>query len=323
MLYGANALEKLKVIKCKNCFKKPDDWSDIIYTKWLKYINGCDKQDLIKNTKFSYFKSVTYHFKKHLCYKKIAKVRKDWFRYCKRYDGIKVRDPWLLGLYYADGSKTNNGKLSFFLSYHESKIVAQVIKKVKSIFGKNLYVKVDLVGNMYVIRMHGLDLCNKFPYKQDKKNFAKLWINFTKNEKFKFIAGFIDGDGCCSFEDDIYSIQAYIKCTPFILPAFYKFLKKFGYVSVNRRYCLYISPKIGKLICPLTMKRTIKKEYKGTVDVKTAYCLLSKGYYLRTIAKVMGFDKKTIAIALKRVYGKRCIQRYLDTNTKNSYIRKR
>lgn len=315
MIYGEHAKEELKKVLCEKCFEKHPEWSDEIYNSWLLYIKGADRKEVIENTHFSYFKSIYYHFKKHCCYKKIAKARKIWFKYIKNFEYVQLNEyPWLVGLFYADGSISNDTKLAFALSLHEKIIVNEVVKHLRDIIGDEMHIAVDKIGNMYSVRFHSTELCRKFPNKKDKDKFLKLWKNFNKKEKMRFISGFIDGDGSCSFEDDINSISIYNKDQPFILGAFYTFLRQYGYVSLPNKNRLYISPKVGIILKPFILKRHIKKPYIGSVDVDKALEMLKNGNSVYKISKIMKFDKKTVLLALKRVYGKQLIAKYFKRN---------
>ena len=309
------AKEELKKTLCNKCFNRYQDWSDEIYNSWLLYIKGADRKDIIKNTYFSNFKSIYQHFKKHECYKKIAKTRKLWFRPTKKFEHIELNKyPWLMGLFYADGTISASGtKLAFYLSLHEKIIANEVVENLQDLTGSKKPIAIDKIGNMYGVRYHSLELCEKFPNKKDSNAFIRLWKGFNEKERMRFLAGFVDGDGSCAFEDGINSIQIYNKDQPFVLDAFYSFLKQYGYVSVQKNK-IYISPEIGVILKPFTIKRYIKKPYKGAVDVDKALKMLRNGVSVYKISKRMGFDKKTVYLALKRVYGKKLIEEYFKTN---------
>lgn len=73
---------------------------------------------------------------------------------------------------------------------------------------------------------------------------------------------------------------------------------------------------------PYTIKRDITKPYKGSVNVDLAFRLLRSGLPMREIARRLNKDKKTITLALKRVYGYSKIKCYLDAhNTKLQFNR--
>lgn len=314
MNYGEHAKKELEEVLCKKCFKKHPCWSDEVYSSWLLYIKGADRKEIIENTHFSALASLYPYFRKHECFKDIAKTRKKYFKHAKAVDDVQIaKYPWLLGLFYADGAINNGTKLSFYLSLHEMPIVHEVVKNLKTILGNKAHIAIDKVGNMYAVRFHGTELCRQFPSKNDKKLFLELWNNFNIKEKMSFISGFVDGDGSCSFEDGINSIHIYNKYQEFILESFFNLLKNRGYVSLKNG-TLYISPNVGEMIKPFTIKRKIKKPYLGDIDVDIAFRMLKNGTSVRSISKNMGYDKKAILLALRRVYGKRSIDTHLSKN---------
>lgn len=323
MIYGNRALKNLQRVICKNCKKKLKGWNDDVYTCWLRYMSGCDRKELIKGTHFTGYTSPRYYFKNHPCYKKIAKIRKLCFKAVKKHVNVSIKDyPWLLGIFYADGSKHNESQLSFSLSLNEDIIAKQIVKELAKILGKKSHIVTELIGNMINVRTHSVELCDTFPDKNRENKLKDIWHLFNKEEKLKFIGGFIDGDGNCSFQDDINSIQLFSK-RKFILVLFKKFLLPYGYTSLKEN-SMYISPKIGLIIKEHTLKSNVKRPYVGNVNVEKALNMLRDGYSLRSISKLMDFDKKTISIALKRVYNKRMIQKFLDkNNTKLKYLMKR
>ncbi len=305
--YSAKSLEGLNKLVCKNCYKKVFSWDKEIYSCWLKYIKGYNRKKLIKNTHFLNPESLKVPFRKHPCYKKVAMFRKKWFRPSNKLSEIDFyKYPWLLGIYYADGSISNKSKLTFALSLHESIIVNKIIKQLKEILGKDAHIVKEKIGNMYLIRTHGIEVCNKFPNKKLELEFLKIWKKFNNNQKLKFVAGYIDGDGSCSFDVGIDSIQVYSKKIPYLPAYFYKFLKQSGYVSLCNKYLVYFSPQVGRILKPFVLKRYIKRPYNGSVDVKKALNLL-KTNSLRQTARMMNFDKKTISLAIKQTMNFRSV----------------
>lgn len=319
MIYGSRALKLLKKSICKNCKRRLPNWDDDVYTCWLRYVNGCDRTEIIRNTRFSLYVSPRYYFRNHPCYRKIARIRKLWFRPVKMYVNISLQEhPWLLGIFYADGSKHTGSQLSFALSLNEDIIAKKIVKELKKILGKKSHIVTEMIGNMINVRTHSVELCDVFPNKNNKKELVDVWRLFNRIEKLNFIGGYVDGDGSCQFQDDINSIQLFSKRT-FVLVLFKEFLIKYGYTSLNGSL-MYISPKVGSIIKGYTLKAKIKKPYTGSVDTEKALNMLRSGFSLRLISKLMNFDKKTISIALKRVYNKRLVQKYLDrNNTKLRY----
>ncbi len=313
--YRSLAIIELKKIVCNRCKRNLQNWDDETFKCWLKYIDGCDRKNLVFGTRFSSYGSLKYHFRGHPCYKKIAIFRKKWFR--KILASIKsnpINYPWLLGLFYADGTLHMGSQLSFSLSKHERIIADSVVKQLNEILDRP-HIVLENIGNMINVRSHSIELCDSFPKKNNKNKFESIWENYSNLQKMQFIAGFIDGDGSCSFEDDIDSIGVYSKQVPFLLENFHLFLSKFGYVSLKENK-LYISPKVGTIIKKEALKRFIKKPYSGSVDTKKCYKFLKSGFSIRKIAKTMNFDKKTITIALRRVYGKNKIERYVRKHRK-------
>jgi len=314
MISGDRVLSILKNSLCKKCFEKHQDWSNEIYSCWKKYIGGATEKEIIKDTHFTRLVSVMYHFRKHICYKKISSVRRRWLRPVKTHVIVSPKEfPWLLGLFYADGSIHDGTQLSFGLAIHEKIIENRVVQELKQILGNSAHIVTETVGNMRNVRTHSVELCDKLPSKNNDKEFLKLWEIFTTKKKLEFIGGLIDGDGSCSFEDGINSIHLFSRLVPFILNPFKSFLSKYGYVSLTGNE-LYISPKVGFFIKKFTLKKDIKKPYLGGVNVNKAFSLLKNGISVYKISKIIGFNKKTILIALKRVYGKRLIQKYFDKN---------
>jgi intein/homing endonuclease len=133
--------------------------------------------------------------------------------------------------------------------------------------------------------------------------------------KKKFIAGFIDGDGSCQYSLGINSVQIYSKVVPFILTPFRETLSEFGYVS-QKEYRLYLSPEVGKMLKPYTEKKNISSEYNGNVQVELSFELLKNNVPMREIARRLKKDRKTITLALKKVYGMPNIQPFLDAHNK-------
>ncbi len=297
MSYGSRSLLKLKVALCKDCFGRSVNWTDHIYSEWLKYLKG---QPLELRT----HKTLQYHFKKHPCYNKIAKIRKN-FKKTKTHVKKPITNyPWLLGLYYADGFVRNKSQLAFALSMHEELIEDRVCRELKEILTKNANVRKEFIGNMRQVRIHSTELCDYFPDKYNEQVFLKLWNKFTRWQKLEFIAGFIDGDGSCAFDVGITAIQAYSKELTFLLKKFYELLFNFGYVSLlDNRHKLYISPKVGLILKKHIVKKDVKRPYNGSVDVQRAFQLLKKGQSVCSIAKEMSFNKKTVNLALRQVYG--------------------
>lgn len=314
MGYGKRALEELEHVKCDGCERRVPGWTNEIYKSWKRYVNGADRNYLVEGTSFSSYVSLKYHFRKHPCYKKVAKVRKRWFRPTKKYCDVIIRNfPWLLGLFYADGYIRNGSQIAFALSAHESAIADEVVRQLKEILGKQSHIVKSMVGNMYEVRFHSVEFCENFPDKRDKDSFLSIWKGFSVKEKMQFIGGFIDGDGGCSFEDGINSIQIYSKNQVFVLDSFFTFLKQHGYISL-RRNKLYLSPSVGLILRPFTVKRKIKKHYTGKVDVVKALNHLKCGTSAYRISKIMGFNKKTVLLALKRSYGKHLIEELFAKN---------
>ena len=305
--YSTKSLKELSKLICKNCYKNIPKWNNDTYNCWLKYIKGCNRKDLIKNSHFLNPESLKVPFRKHPCYSEIAMFRKGWFRPTNKLDKINFcQYPWLLGLYYADGSISNGNKLTFALSLHESIIVNKVIKQLKEILGKEANVVKEKIENMYLIRTHGIEVCCNFPKKKSKLEFLKILDKFNNNQKLKFISGYVDGDGSCAFDVGIDSIQIYSKKVSYLPNYFYKFLKQFGYVSLIRKYIVYFSPQVGRILKPFILKRYVKRPYNGSVDIKKALNLL-KTNSLRQTAKIMNFDKKTISLAVKQTMNFRSV----------------
>lgn len=319
MFYGSRGLKHLRDALCKRCKKRLPEWDEDVYICWLRYLNGCNREELVKGTRFSFYTSPRHYFKKHPCYKKIANIRKLCFKSVKKHIDVSIKDyPWLLGIFYADGSKHNGSQLSFSLSINEDAIARKIVKGLKEIVGKKSHIVTEIIGNMINVRTHSVELCDVFPNKNNKKELVDIWRLFDRAEKLNFIGGYMDGDGNCSFQDDINSIQLFSKRT-FVLNFFKEFLTRYGYTSLNGNF-MYISPKVGSVIKEYTLKAKIKRPYTGNVDTERALNMLRSGYSLCLISKLMNFDKKTISIALKRVYNKRLIQKYLDrNNTKLRY----
>lgn len=317
--YSSESLATLNKVRCNRCKLKLPNWDDEIYKCWLLYINGADRQKLIKGSRFTLYVSPRYYFRKHPCYREISSVRKTLFRSVKtRVRGNLVDHPWLLGLYYADGFLRNRkSQLAFALGKNEKLIANQVRKELrKLLYGSKLNIAKDLIGNMLQIRIHSRELGILLPEKKNKKQFKKLWTSFNRSSKIKFIAGFIDGDGSCQYDVGINSVQIYSKLVPFVLKTFKKFLAEFGYVSL-KDYRLYLSPTVGTMLKPYTEKRRIKVPYGGKIDAKTAFELMRNGLPMREIARRFHRDRKTITIALKKIYEPETIQHYLDLhNTK-------
>jgi lambda repressor-like predicted transcriptional regulator len=313
MIYGSRALKLLKKSICKNCKKRLPNWDDDVYTCWLRYLNGCDRTEIIRGTRFSLYVSPRRYFRYHPCYRKIARIRKLWFRPVKMYVNVSLKDhPWLLGIFYADGSKHDGSQLSFALSLNEDIIAKKIVKELKKILGKKSHIVTEMIGNMINVRTHSVELCDAFPNKNNKKELVDVWRLFNRAEKLNFIGGYIDGDGSCQFQDSINSIQLFSKRTS-VLGLFKEFLTKYGYTSLNGSL-MYISPKVGSIIKPFTLKQYIKKIYMGSVDIKKALTLLEYGISVRKISKIMRFDKKTILIGLRRTYDKKKIQVLINKN---------
>lgn len=319
MIYGSRALKLLKKSICKNCKRRLPNWDDDIYTCWLRYLNGCDRTEIIRGTRFSLYVSPRYYFRNHPCYRKIARIRKLCFRPVKMYVNISLKNyPWLLGIFYADGSKHTGSQMSFALSLNEDIIAKKIMKELKKILGKKSHIVIEMIGNMINVRTHSVELCDSFPCKDSKKEFIELWSSFNEEAKLDFVGGYVDGDGSCAFQDDIDSIGLFSK-RKFIIVTFKKFFLKYGYVSMKGNK-MYMSPTVGVIIKRHAMKEHITKLYSGKVDTESALKMMKRGNSLYRISKFMGFDKKTISIALKRTYNKRMIQRYLDRkNTSLKY----
>jgi len=310
MKYSTKNHLRLQKAISKECYQTVPNWDNDIYTAWLRYLNGEDRETIIKGTRFSNFSSLKYQFRKHPCQKDIAKIRKTFKKVKTRVNVPITNYPWLLGLYYADGCIRNKSQLSFGLSLHEKLIVDRVFKELKEILGKNALITRELIGNMRQIRTSSVEICNQFP-KKDKEHFFNLWKRFTQKQKLDFIAGFIDGDGCCAFDVGINSIQVYSKDFLFILKEFKNLLSEYGYVSLNNNI-LYLSSNIGLKLKSFLVKKDIKRSYQGSVDVKKALNLLKNGISIYKISKMMGFSKKTVHLALKQVYGIKGIKKYTD-----------
>jgi len=316
--YGTESLIKLRNVICNRCTKKVPSWDNEVYKCWLRYLKGADRQELIKDTRFSLYVSPRYYFRKHPCYKKISSIRKLAFRSVKiKIKGSLLNHPWLLGIYYADGyMRTRKTQLAFALGKNEGLIANHIESELRCIVSDKAHIARDWIGNMLQIRIHSTELCRLFPEKKNKQHFRKLWSKFNISSKIKFMAGFIDGDGSCQYDVGINSIQIYSKAVPFILEAFKNVLSRFGYVS-QKGYKLYLSPPIGKLLKPYIEKRNISNAYAGKVNVKTAFKLLVNGMPMREISRKLHKDRKTITLALRKTYGWREIQHYLDAhNTK-------
>jgi len=314
MVYGNRAFAELRRALCDSCYVKHFEWDEDTFLCWIRYINGIDREDLIKNTRFNSYVSLKSHFRKHSCYSKIARIRKQWFRPIKGFLNKPIKEhPWLLGLFYADGYIRNKSQLSFALSMHESLIEDRAFLLLKDITSPNTHIVKEFVGNMRQIRLHSTEVCDGFPIKKDKIFFLRLWNTFNEEQKLHFIAGFIDGDGSCCFDVGINSIQLYSKNIPFIIKSFYEFLSRKGYISILDNGCkLYISPNVGLLLKPYLVKKDIKRVYNGNVDIKKAFELLEQGKSVYNIARVLGFSKKTVHSALKQVYGIEKIKMYTD-----------
>lgn len=320
MKYGSRGRNKLKEVICENCTTKLQNWGDEVFTCWIRYINGANRKNLVKGTRFTNYTSLKYYFKYHSCYKKIAKIRKIWFRPVKVTVNVQIQSyPWLLGIFYADGAIQNETQLSFGLAIHEKVIEDRIITELKEILGKNAHIVKEKIGNMRNVRVHSVELCDAFPNKQDKKIFLKIWNSFSIKEKFEFIGGYVDGDGSCSFEYGIDSIQIFSKVVPFILDFFHPFLNNYGYLSL-KNFKLYISPKVGRKIKKFTLKRMINKPYHGKVDVKKAFEMLKKGMSVNKIAKRMNLNKKTVLLALKITYGKEKLEKYYKLHRKTKKL---
>ncbi|MCX6742451.1 MAG: hypothetical protein NTX24_04760 [Candidatus Pacearchaeota archaeon] len=316
--YPSTALAILKKARCPNCNNKVLGWNEEVYSSWLKYLNGKNRDQLIKDTSFSNYVSLKYHFKKHPCYKKIAYIRKRYFRIVKTTVKNNIEDhPWLLGFYYADGfTRTNRTQLAFVPSKNEEIIADRIEKELKSLLEGEICINRDYIDNMIQVRTHSCELARSFPDKKSEKQFKKIWDSLNTESKKKLIAGFIDGDGSCQFDVGVNSIQVYSKIVPFILRPFKEFLSYFGHVS-QQNYNLYLSPNIGKLLKPYIEKRNISSPYEGKVDTKKAFNFLKNDIPMREIARQMHKDRKTISLALKKVYGPSKIQIYLNRyNTK-------
>lgn len=307
--YSTRDKLKLKNVICNKCYKRADSWDDEIYIIWLRYLEGEDRNKIVNGTRYLSFHSLKYQFKKHPCYNKIANIRKYFKGVKTNVNGVNFLEyPWLLGLYFADGFIRNRSQLAFGLSMHEELIENKVFEELKQILGENAHIKRELIGNMRQIRTHSIELCDAFP-KKNKDSFYNLWNQFSERDKMEFIGGLIDGDGSCSFDVGVNSVQIFSKFFPFMLEEFRDLLSKYGYVSLLKEgNCLYLSPKVGLAIKPYLVKRYIKRPYNGAVDVKRAFELLKQGVSVCKISKIMGFNKKTVNLALKQVYGMETIK---------------
>lgn len=317
MSYSKRILKEFRGLAKKIKHVEPlEDWDSGVSKCWKRYVKGCDRKELIKGTRFTYFKSLVYHFRQHPSYKEIAKVRKTVFRRVKSLVMKKIEKyPWLLGLYYADGSTHMGTQLSFSLSLHEKVIAERVIKELKEIMSDDAHIACDIIGHMTSVRIHSVELCCVLPKKSDEQSFFKIWRKFTTHQKLEFIGGFTDGDGSCSFEDRIYSIHIYSKIVPYLISYFKQVLGKYGYLSIHP-YWIYLSPDIGHVIKPFTMKQYIQKAYAGSVDVDKAFRLLKSGTSLRKMAKIFGKDKKTISIALRRSFDRDLVENLIEKHRK-------
>jgi len=319
MLYSKRVFKKFKEATERIEYTKPlDGWDREVSICWKRYLKGYDRKELIKGTRFTLYVSPRYYFRKHPSYKYVAKIRKSILRRVKSVVKTPIEKyPWLLGLYYADGSMHSDSQLSFSLSFHEKIIEDRVVKELREIMSDGVHISCDIIGHMRSVRIHSVELCDTLPKKSDKISFLHIWKKITSKEKLEFIAGFIDGDGSCAFEDGIYSIHLYSKIAPYLIPYFKMFLKMYGYCSV-KTYSMYLSPTIGKIIKPFTMKQYIRKPYVGSVDVEKAFELLKGGTSVRKVAKMFDKDKKTISIALRRSFDKELIEPLIDSHrTKN------
>lgn len=320
MNYSNRYLRKLEEVTSSCCFEKVESWDESIYSSWLGYIKGEDRNILHKKTKFASFSSLKRYFRMHPCQPKISQQRKKFRKIKTRLIGPITSCPWLLGLHFADGCVKNKSQISFALSMHEKLIENRVEEELKKILGKNAHIAKEYVGNMRVIRTHSIELSDHLP-KKDKDGFTNLWKNFSRKEKIQFMAGFIDGDGSCAFDVGIESIQIFSKDFPYILKEFkHLFLGK-GQVTlynISNGLMLYLSPPIGRLLKPFLIKKDIKRPYRGSVDVQRAMNLLKNKISIYQIAKDMSKSKKTVHLALKQVYGINEVKKYTQL-TKRAY----
>ena len=186
---------------------------------------------------------------------------------------------------------------------HEELTETRVCNELREILGENAHISREFIENMRQIRTSSIELCDQFP-KKNEEEFIKLWGNFSEKQKLEFIAGFIDGDGSCAFDVGINSIQIYSKDFPILITIFAEVLRPLGYVSIlSNGHKLYLSPSVGLMLKPLLVKKDIKRPYHGSIDVKQAHDLLSKGISVYKISKMMNKAKKTVHLALKQVYG--------------------
>ena len=315
ILYSSNGLEKLKHVLCSKCKTKPNYWSKDIFRCWLRYIKVCDRKYLINGTRFASYFSLKPHFRKHPCYKNIARIKKLIKPVKYRVKIPVAKFPWLLGLYYADGSKHSGTQLSFGLSLHERIIADKALEYLYKILGKDAHIVIEKIGKMLNVRTHSTELCRAFPDKRDEKLFSSIWKKFDDKDKLEFIGGYIDGDGSCSFEDGITSLQIFSKIVSFIPRKFYLFLHRYGYMSL-KDFTLYLSPTVGRTVKPFTLKQYIKKPYSGKIDTQKVFELLKEGISIRKIAKQMDCNKKTISLALRRVYGGLELEKYIFAHRK-------
>lgn len=321
--YDREALDKLNKSLCRNCDKNLLNWDKEVFSCWIKYLKGVDRKELISGTRFNQYSSLKYYFKDHPCYNKIASTKKRFFRPVKTKVLSDPKNyPWLIGLFYADGFiRTRKTQLAFVLGINEEKIVQRVEKELREIVGEKSRIARDIIGNMIQIRIHSSDLCRSMPDKKSREQFLEFWKNLGYNSKMQVIGGFIDGDGSCQYEVGINSIQIYSKVVPFILEPFKDFLSDLGYVS-QKDYRIYISPAVGKILKPYVEKRNISTMYRGDVDIESAYKMLKENMAMREIARKLNKDRKTITLALKKVYGIDEIQKYLNLhNTKLNFNR--
>lgn len=315
MRFSTDSLERLDNVLCNNCYKKVSSWNDDIYKCWIRYIKGYIRKELIKNTYFSNPESLKMQFRKHPCYIKIAKIRKTFQPIKSEVKNSPLNYPWFLGLYYADGCIKNKTQLCFGLSFHELLIENKVYNILKEILSDSAHIVREQVGNMRQVRTHSIELCTKLPKKKEKNEFFNLWRSFNKTEKLKFIAGFIDGDGSCSFDVGINTVQIYSKQIPFLLKRFYSFLSQYGYISfLDNGYRLYLSSIVVSKLKKYLIKKDINRPYNGSVNVKKAFSLMKKGVSIYKISKIFGCHRKTVNLALKQVYGIELISKYIKFN---------
>ena len=311
-MLSKRGLKKLNEAICKFCYEKPKEWDSEVYGSWLSYIKGAPHKEINKNTRFVNPASLYYYFRKHRCYKKLSFIQARWGAPVNKIGKFNLLDfSWLLGLYYADGCKKNNNKLIFFLSLHEEKTAKRVFRDLKKIVGSKVSVFIKKERNMIFVYVCSVELCDYFPNKKEESEFIGLWSKFSSKQKLEFIAGFVDGDASTSFDVGINELQIYSKDVCFINQYFYDFLSQFGYVSIlGDGYRLYCSKNVVLNFKEFTVKKSIKRPYNGKVDTKRALRLLRQGSSIWQVSQILGFNHKTVHLALKQVYGLKLTKKY-------------